>query len=137
VSEKPKTRAELEAKIAEIEATLEGEAAKRLNLRNQVDAAIAREKEARGQFDDLKQRLVTAEADNQRMRGYIARVQEDDVVREDLIATGDPAGEQQLVPKRKATIFGEPSPYMTMTGQMTAGLYARSDRPPPKHWVTY
>lgn len=107
-------------------------------------AAVSAEEEVkrvRAQFDDLKQRLVQAEADNQRMRGYIDRVQEDDVAREDLVAVGDPAGEQQLVPKRRPKHFSEPNAYLQVAHADSCSIgftdhHAR-ERPKPRHWVTY
>lgn len=97
-------------------------------------------KEARGHFADLKQRLVAAELENQRLRGYIQRVQEDDVVREELVMVGDPAGDQQLVPKRKSTVFAEPQ-HMADAAD-SGNAWPRSfgearERKKPRHWVTY
>lgn len=106
-------------------------------------ASEAREKETRAQFADLKERLVNAEAENQRMRGYVARVQEDDLVREELIKVGDPDGEQHLVPKRRPTVFEQPRQYSPMGEQATDGaaLYSyrvgSEPRRKAKHWVTY
>lgn len=141
---KPKTRVEIEAHIAELAQ----------NLTNAQDAAAAdrrllkdareREKETRAQFDDLKARLVNSELENARMRGYIARLQEDDVVREPLVQVGDVDGEQRLVPKRKPTVFREP-PVVSdlgdsdrvMTG-IDRGWEHREIRPGRRqHWVTY
>ena len=70
------------------------------------------------------------------MRGYIARVQEDDAVREELIKVGDPDGEHQLVPKRKPTPFYPPNSYAE-SNMATTGGYTDRDRAKPKHWVTY
>jgi hypothetical protein len=98
-------------------------------------------KEAEKEIADLKERLVTAESANQMMRGYIARVQEDDVVREELVAVGDPTGEQSLMPKRKPRMFTEPSPFMSSQGDEMATMsrYAHGygERPRPKHWIRY
>ena len=94
----------------------------------------------RAQFDDLKTRLITSENENQRMRGYIARVQEDDVVREELVPTGDPAGEMSLVPKRKSAQFYEPQP-MSNTGNVddrfSPSYHGGEPRRKAKHWITY
>lgn len=90
-------------------------------------------------IDDLKERLAVAEAENERMRGYISRVQEDDIVREELVGTGDPNGEQILVPKRKHDKFSSPDSYNPMAGHTVMGYddgFGRN-RPKPKHWVTY
>lgn len=99
-------------------------------------------KEVRQQFADLKERLANAESSNQYMRGYIARLQEDDVVREELVTTGDPDGEQIMRPKRKHAQFERPSDYREIfqnsgaTGSLEK-YRTDSDRPKPKHWVTY
>ncbi len=140
---KPKTRAELEAALAESQRGMQAQIDE---LRRRHDKAvddrrqsIEREAETRAQFNDLKTRLATAEADNQRMRGYIARVQEDDVVREELLTTGDPQGEQYLVPKRKLTPFHQPDPFTERhDGAMMADAsYGRHERRERRHWVTY
>lgn len=143
MSTKPKTRAQLEARIAELEQTLKDEIEAGTCSREQIrkDLAAARECEKRtvAKFDDLKTRLAHAEGEVHRMRGYIQRVQEDDVAREDLVKVGDPEGSHQLVPKRKPTFFGEREyggiNAMTATDAF-ADRYTR-DRVPPKHWVTY
>ncbi len=102
------------------------------------EAAQESEKTARKQFNDLKERLSNAEMENQRMRGYIARVQEDDAVREELVTTGDPDGERQLVPKRKPTQFFVPGNSSDLSDRdMTSSGYRMYDRPKPKHWITY
>ena len=112
-------------------------------LHDQISEMVESAKTNRTQIDDLKARLATAEAENQRMRGYIQRVQEDDVVREDLVPVGDPDGETHLVPKRKPTSFHAPVP-MSAAGEIDAGtrsfMYSDREREPPrkaKHWVTY
>jgi hypothetical protein len=137
VSEKPKTRAELEATIAQLSADhgrMRQACVDEVEKRKQGEA---REKETRAQFDDLKQRLVTAEFDNQRMRGYLARVQEDDVVREELIKIGDLEGECRLVPKRKPTAFEQPGQFQ-LSREMASHPYGdRVHQPKPRHWVTY
>lgn len=100
--------------------------------------------ESRGHFADLKTRLLAAETANQYMRGYLARVQEDDVVREDLMTVGDPDGEQHMVPKRKPTAFPRPSDFGEPPGNEPS-LYSenydtygnRRQRKTPKHWISY
>lgn len=88
---------------------------------------------------EVKERLAFAEAELQRMAGYIQRVQEDDIVREELVAVGDPAGEQQLVPKRKPTPFAGVG---VVQGQVNAITWAERDRwgeekKRATHWVNY
>lgn len=92
------------------------------------------ESDIRKRANDLKERLANSEAENQRMRGYISRVQEDDTVREELIAIGDPLGEQQLVPKRKRTEFPSPNQY---TDFNAGGDRFYGNKTNNKHWVTY
>lgn len=142
-AQKPKSRAQLEAKIVELEATLaqaRGDLGQARLARAEIDK---REAETRAQFADLKERLVTAEANNQRMRGYIERAQEDDIAREELVTTGDPAGEQQLVPKRKHVLFCQPTPYSVIDGRLDServydARYGQAgSRQQPKHWVRY
>jgi seryl-tRNA synthetase len=106
--------------------------------RSELAAMAAANKETSAQFDDLKERLANSETECTRMRGYIARVQEDDVVREELVATGDPGGEQRLVPKRQHATFPPRSAYSDLSPQAGGTIYHhRNDRPPPRHWVTY
>ena len=96
-------------------------------------------KETRKQFGDLKERLSNSEMENQRLRGYVARVQEDDAVREELITVGDPDGERRLIPKRKSTAFVEPSQYGTF-GSDSGNSYLdqiRDRGAKPKHWINY
>jgi hypothetical protein len=86
--------------------TAEREARKAKSERVKAEERVA---EYQRRFDDLKVRLQGALAANEYIRGYLARVGEDDTVREELITTGEPGGEQQFVPKRRK----------------------------PRHWVTY
>jgi Spy/CpxP family protein refolding chaperone len=139
VSEKPKTRTELEAAIAQLSTDygrMRQACADEVEKRQRAEA---REKETRVQFDDLKQRLVTAEFENQRMRGYLQRVQEDDVVREELVKVGDPEGECHLVPKRKPTGFAPPVHFPLPAHNMVSdgSMYHDRSRQKPKHWIAY
>lgn len=137
VVEKQRTREQLASDVLE-------ERSRRQAAEADLQSARHREKQHRAETDDLKERLAVAEAENARMRGYIARVQEDDVVREDLVPVGDPAGEQQLVPKRKPATFGAANPYFIdrsvsegWRGDAGGAMSSCRDRPKPKHWVTY
>lgn len=101
--------------------------------------AVAERDNLRRQIADLKERLTNAETENQRMRGYIQRVQEDDVVREELITTGDPQGEQVMIPKRRPTTFNEPHP-MSGMGAIDDRFhngYRDEPRRKPLHWIRY
>jgi chromosome segregation ATPase len=98
-------------------------------------AVNEREKEiaaVREQFADLKKRLHDAEVENARLNGYLARVREDDAVREELVTVGEPGGEQRLVPKRRyEPLASPPEPIEFLRDQ-----YGRS-REKPKHWIEY
>lgn len=113
--------------------------AQAIEHKNKVEEVKKKMDAVHAQFDDLKERLMNAELENQRMRGYIQRVQEDDVVREDLVTTGNDEGESQLVPKRKFVRFSEPNNATDFdrSGNALFDAYIRKDRPKPKHWVTY
>lgn len=114
----------------------------RIELTKFRGLAAEREKQVasiREQFDDLKVRLQAAEIANQFMRGYLSRVQEDDVVREELITTGDPDGEQRMIPKRKPTGFPRPDDFAEPRRPTDMGGYVSyEDRNrKAKHWITY
>lgn len=102
------------------------------------DEAIAIRENVHKQFDDLKQRLHDAEMELSKLRGYIDRVREDDIVREELITSGDPEGEQRMVPKRKMRdLFSyEHAPRLYDEAQGVMG-YAEHRREKPKRWVNY
>src|SRR3972149_7833028 len=113
---KPVSRSDLSQKLELLEHNLAGAAQARdtyraelIEKKQEIAAIEKRNTQLKAQFDDLKERLLTAEAENQRMRGYIQRVQEDDIVREELVQIGDPEGATQLVSKRKMTQFSEPN----------------------------
>lgn len=102
-------------------------------------AAEAKAKELQSDWADLKIRLHAAEKANQYMRGYIARVQEDDVVREELVTVGDPAGEQHLRPKRKPTEFQTPDDFRMPAHTDNYGRFLNDSdrRGKARHWITY
>jgi hypothetical protein len=110
-------------------------------LRQQTEAAA---KETELQFAELKQHIAVLQTANAEMVGYIARAQEDDIAREELLTTGDPDGETVLVPKRKHRVFSLTS-FSHLTAQsrdeFTGGIYQSTDgasgRRRTKHWVTY
>lgn len=129
----------LMAELAEAMATSESRSKIISDTRAAKTAAEEREKQTRAQFDDLKERLAGAESENQRMRGYIQRVQEDDTVREELLTVGDPEGERHMVPKRKSTRFNAPTPYSN-TGEIDHSFLYRDDSEPrrkAKNWIAY
>lgn len=131
---KRRTRAELESENSALRAQ-QAEISLRLN------SAYAETKEVRSQFSELKERLLNAENQRQLMLGYIKRVQEDDVVREELVLVGEPGGEQTMVPKRKPTGFPgvlHHCPPSDM-GEPMISRFEREMRGTPRHrhWVSY
>lgn len=99
---------------------------------------VRKNKELLAEFGDLKERLQTAEAENQRMRGYIQRVQEDDLEASEIVTTGDPHGEEVLVPKRRPTRFGTPSGYGTPGYTEDRGFgHSLHSSARPRHWIRY
>lgn len=89
------------------------------------------------QFADLKKRLHRSEMEVARLNGYLARVREDDTVREELVTTGDIEGGQRLVPKRKHEFLGNSEECGgTLAGAMQYDNYG-SRREKPKHWIEY
>ena len=79
-----RTNKELQAALIEEHVVQERFMKQRDEARVTAQQSEARIKEVMQQFADLKQRLLAAEQSNQFMRGYLARVQEDDTVREML-----------------------------------------------------
>jgi hypothetical protein len=127
------SRQQLEGIIAE-----ERDAAKKI-----VASLTERNKQLTGQVGDLKERLHKAEIENERLRGYLERVLEDDVVNEDLIKVGEPGGEERLVPKRKSTILHR-VPVMTSfdldadVHDSRPGIMTWQDKTKrPRHWIRY
>lgn len=110
-------------------------------LHRELEVVKRSEQNTRAQFAELKERLAIAEAENQRMHGYIQRVQEDDVVREELVKVGDPEGEQQLVPKRKRTQFYGIQVALSggkmATDRISCEPFNGRNTNKPKHWVNY
>lgn len=105
-----------------------------------VEAANKETKLARGQFDDLKRRLFESETENAKLRGYIARVREDDTVREELISVGDPDA-PHLVPKRKNQLdlvhIADGETEFNMSNEDRYGYSHDGRERLRKHWVTY
>lgn len=140
LSDQLKTSRELneayKKEIAELRLTLNASRESVTDLKKQRDEALL-------QFADLKMRLVSAERANEFMRGYLARVREDDTTQDPLVVVGDPDGEQTKVTQRK--LFGEfPRPDdFTYPAHNDAGMGASSYRHDEerrrraKHWVNY
>lgn len=87
----------LQNEIIELKAIAERRSAMVRDANDAKNEAVAREKDTREQFADLKKRLHNSEMEVARLNGYLARVREDDVVREDLVTVGEPGGEQRML----------------------------------------
>jgi multidrug efflux pump subunit AcrA (membrane-fusion protein) len=125
----------LEAKLVEAEAQVAREKEHADEWRERAYKAENEVAETRQQFADLKERVASLGVENAEMKGYISRVQEDDVVREDLIPVGDVAtGDVHLTPKRKHRRFAERDLGMAMA---QSGSIFASERRPRRHWVNY
>jgi chromosome segregation ATPase len=131
------TRAQLEAALKDEQDTTAALREKVRGLQGLVSNHEDHNTELRSRIDDLKTRLAHAEATNNEMKGYIARVQEDDVVREELVQVGDLAGEVNLVPKRKPHRFMQfADSRLSDSAIMNEALYERR-RERRGHYVTY
>jgi hypothetical protein len=147
VTAKRLTRAQLQEQLTGVTELKSAEIARLCNelstMRSARDTANSVSLDLREKLDEVKERLAFAEAELQRAGGYIQRVQEDDVVREPLVETGDPEGEKQLVPKRKPTHFAMMSAArpMEQVNFESGGMMFRdcaTERPAKRrHWVTY
>lgn len=140
---KRQTRADLEAALKAEQDTTAALREKVRGLQGVVQEHDRQHTELRSRIDDLKTRLAQAEATTNEMRGYIARVQEDDVVREELVQTGDLAGgEVRLEPKRKPHHFPSPGERDRTMNAFMVDRHAYADTPEGRrrsrgHYVTY
>jgi len=127
-------------KIHDLEMEIEDLRAKGRQARDIAEEAKKEKNEAQMQFADLKRRLHNAEILISKYQGYFLRVQEDDIVREELIETGDPDGERTLRPKRKHIDFNRDLeyPYMEMRPQSEMQYMPSEERRRhTKHWINY
>lgn len=129
----------LESELAGYRTALSNRDEMIVKLRAERDTAIKARNEAQMEFADLKRRLHNAELINERMRGYLARVQEDDTVREELITVGEPGGVEKLVPKRKPWhVPDAENAYMdTRAGSEMQYMSGEELRRQRKHWIEY
>ena len=134
---KPAAKAALDAaKVIELTADVE-EARSLVRQQSQrASAAEAEVKTTREQFADLKKRLFNAEAELARLNGYLARVHEDDVVRDGLVEIDDDRG-KRMVPKRPKPLrtVGQ-SAGSSIQGWDFASSY-QSDGRKRTHWTDY
>lgn len=98
-------------------------------------AAQTERDETHAQFAELKQRLLNAETELSRLRGYLARVHEDDVVRDGMVEIEDVQGKRQ-VPRRQLPMT---SAYpVDVYSDMANGLNAPYGREKKRtHWTSY
>ena len=139
------TLAEQYDDTAAAERAADGRLEEAVGLKDEVKALLARLDGSRKDFADLKARLLSAELANERLRGYLDRVKEDDIVREELVKIGEPGGEQQLTPKRKHAAMPGPNHYLMPGGEGSAQTFgierpwrdAEASRPRRRNWVNY
>lgn len=101
---------------------------------NRAMVAERSAKEAREQFDDLKRRLLESETELARLRGYLARVREDDAVREGYMEIDGPQG-KITAPKRPDKSW-ERRPEPSLFDQQMNSHFT-GDRREKKHWISY
>lgn len=83
-------------------------------------------------FADLKERLFNTETELSRLRGYLARVHEDDVVRDGMVEIEDSNGKRQ-VPRRQPPFTN--STYRDDAGIGLSSLYHNNEK--RTHWTSY
>lgn len=132
---KRKTIAQLTAEIANLTDLLSVSRDAVRGWQGEVSKLKDEVKESRSQFADLKERLLNSETETARLRGYMSRVHEDDIVRDGFVEIGDEGGKRQ-VPKRP--------PPMQRSHQYEGNALEMSDtfdnygnRKPRTHWTSY
>lgn len=103
------------------------EASARTNAQADAKAALA-------EHDDLKQRLLNSEIECARLRGYMERVREDDLVADPLVEVEDQNGKRMVSKRHPTPLYDAGIPGVTYPS--TYDEYGRQ-REKPKHWVTY
>lgn len=96
---KRKTIEQLEAEVARVSKTRDDNYELYRTAMSRATTAEESLKESRSHFADLKERLANAESETSRLRGYLARVHEDDIVRDGLVEIEDANGKRS-VPRR-------------------------------------
>jgi predicted nucleic acid-binding Zn-ribbon protein len=100
-------------------------------MRVERDKFKQREEKTREQFEDLKKRLLEAETEQARLRGYLSRVHEDDIVRDGMVEIEDSQG-KRMVPKRTPPLLSNVyDSYDTGLG----GLAYSNEK--KTHWTSY
>jgi hypothetical protein len=99
MAEKRKTIAQLEVELARITKAKDDYYQSYRDATARATASDESLKESRSHFADLKERLLNAETETARLRGYLARVHEDDIVRDGLVEIEDGQGKRSI-PRR-------------------------------------
>lgn len=89
-------------------------------------------KESRSHFADLKERLANAEGETSRLRGYLARVHEDDIVRDGLVEIEDVNGKRS-VPRRPPPL--QETHFPTSAGNFEYDTFGQKKK--RTHWTSY
>lgn len=126
------TMKSLQEKLAAREAEAKSYFSQANEARTRAEAADKALKESRDHFADLKERLSSADAETARLRGYLERVHEDDIVRDGFVEIEDREGKRS-VPKRP------PPQQLVMSTNLspdfTTDEYGR--RKKRVHWTSY
>lgn len=132
---KRKTIAQMEADLAAARETNNTNYENGRKWRAQAEEAEKSLKEARSHFSDLKERLHNSEIENARLRGYLSRVHEDDIVRDGLVEIEDDGGKRQ-VPRRPPPL--EQASYSPSVSDMMTSEYDPYGRQKKRtHWTSY
>lgn len=128
------TIASLKAEIKTIRAALTNQIEKTSKVEADNYAIERKLETARAQFTDLKDRLFAAEQTIARQSGYLARVREDDIVRDGSAEQTAPDGSLHVRPKRPNLSARDDAPR-----PVNKNLMVGYDKPktPELHWVNY
>lgn len=118
------TYAELEAQLIAVRKDRDDERGRRYSAEKEVETT-------REQFADLKQRLLNSENECARLNGYMARVHEDDIVRDGFVEIEDENG-KRFVPKRPG-----PQERVIHHGGLDNYDYINGERRKKTHWTGY
>lgn len=128
---KRKTIKDIEAELVRVSGQRDANYEKYREAAGRASTAEEALKESRSHFGDLKKRLHDSEAELARLRGYLDRVHEDDVVRDGMVDITDESGTRQ-VPKRPPPMMRGYSEPMAVTGYDQFGRQKKST-----HWTSY
>ena len=114
--------------LASYRTALESSREETRRAENLYRTARQSEEEARKQFADLKERLLNAETETARLKGYLERVHEDDIVRDGFVEIEDEKGKRK-VPMR-------PSHRQSFRPEVNIA-YGMDDCQRRTHWTNY